>query len=65
MHQKFTRSTTILTNHKAADPKSLYRSSKGRHFYGTENEIWACFGLDGITEKKNWADYEQLLRAVL
>ena len=25
-------------------PKSLYRSHTGRHFYGTENEIWAGFG---------------------
>ena len=23
--------------------KSLYRSRAGRHFYGTENEIWAGF----------------------
>ena len=37
--------------------KSLYRSRTGRHFYGTENEIWAGFGPDGNT-KKNWADYE-------
>ena len=32
------------------------------HFYGTEYEIMADFGPDGNTEK-NWADYEQLLRA--
>ena len=32
-------------------------------FYGTGIEIWAGFGPVGITEKKNWADYEQLLRA--
>ena len=44
--------------------KSLYRSRAGRHFYGTENEIWAGFGPVGNTEKKKWADYEQLLRAV-
>ena len=24
--------------------KSLYRSRAGRHFYGTENVIWAGFG---------------------
>ena len=34
-------------------------------FYGTGIEIWAGFGLVGITEKKEiWADYEQLLRPV-
>ena len=27
------------------------------NLYGTEFEIWACFGLVGNTEK-NWADYE-------
>ena len=32
--------------------KSLYRSHAGRHFYGTENEIWAGFGPVGNTEKK-------------
>ena len=35
----------------------------GRHFYGTEYEIWADFGPVGNTEKKDGlADYEQLLR---
>ena len=33
-------------------------------YYGTEYEIWADFGPVGNTEKKFWADYEQLLRAV-
>ena len=34
------------------------------NFYGTEIEIWpAGFGPIGNTEKKNWADYEQLLRS--
>ena len=33
-------------------------------FYGTGIEIWAGFGPVGITEKKNWADYEQLFRPV-
>ena len=33
-------------------------------FYGAGIEIWAGFGPVGITEKKNWADYEQLLRSV-
>ena len=32
--------------------KSLYRINAGRHFYGTENEIWAGFGLVGNTEDK-------------
>ena len=37
----------------------------GRHFYGTEYEIWADFEPVGNTEKKRWgADYEQLLKAV-
>ena len=34
--------------------KSLYRSRAQRHFYGTENYIWAGFGPVGNTEKKNW-----------
>ena len=42
--------------------KSLYRSRAGSHFCGTEYEIWADFGPVGNTEKKIWADYEQLLR---
>ena len=33
-----------------------------RDFYGTGIEIWAGFGPIGSTEKKVWADYEQLLR---
>ena len=32
------------------------------NYYGTEIEMWAGFGLVGSTEKKFWADYEQLLR---
>ena len=32
------------------------------NLYGTEIEIWAGFGPVGNTEKKIWADYEQLLR---
>ena len=36
----------------------------GRHFYGTENLIWAGFRPVGNTEKKNWADYEQHLSPV-
>ena len=35
---------------------------QSRRFYGTEYEIWADFGPVGYTEKKFWADYEQLLR---
>ena len=42
--------------------KSLYRSHTGRHFYGTENVIWAGFGPIGNTEKKSlgqlWATFE-------
>jgi hypothetical protein len=34
---------------EARQPKSLYRSQ--RHFYGTENSIWASFGPVGSTEK--------------
>ena len=45
--------------------KSLYKSRAGRHFYGTENVIWAGYGPIGNTEKKVWADYEQLLRTIL
>ena len=33
-------------------------------FNGTGIDIWTGFGLVGITEKKNWADYEKLLRPV-
>ena len=33
-------------------------------FYRTGIEIWGGFGPVGITEKKIWADYEQLLRPV-
>ena len=43
-------------------PKSLYRSRAGRHFYGTENVIWADFGPVGNTEKKSlgrlWATFK-------
>ena len=41
----------------------LYRNHAGRHLYGTENIIWAGFGLIGNTEKKIWTDYEQLFGA--
>ena len=34
-------------------PKSLYRCRAERHFYGTENVIWAGFGPIGNTEKKS------------
>jgi hypothetical protein len=33
-------------------PKLVYRSRAGSHFYGTEYEIWDDFGLVGNTEKK-------------
>jgi hypothetical protein len=32
---------------------SLCRSCAGRHFYGTENVIWASFGPIDNTEKKS------------
>ena len=38
----------------AQESKSLHRSRAGRHFCGTENEIWAGFGPVGNTEKKDW-----------
>ena len=38
--------------------KSLYIS----RMYGTEITIWVGFGPVGNTEKKIWANYEQLLR---
>ena len=38
--------------------QSFYRSPTGRHFYGTENEVFAGFGPINNTEKNNWADYE-------
>ena len=31
--------------------KSLYRSRAGSHFYGTDYETWADFGLVDNTEK--------------
>ena len=31
----------------------------------TEIEIWTAFGPVGSTEKNIWADYEQLLRAII
>ena len=34
--------------------KSLHKRRAGRHFYGTENEIWAGFGPVGNTEKKRF-----------
>ena len=33
-------------------------------FYGTGIKIWAGFGPVGITEKKIWANYEQIFRPV-
>ena len=54
----------IVRSYNLLPAKSLYRSRAGSHFDGTEYEIWADFGPVGNTEKKNWADYEQLLRPV-
>ena len=44
------------------ETKSLHISHAESNYYGTEMEIWAGFGPIGNTEKKIWADYEQLLR---
>ena len=41
----------LMLFHKG-EAKSLYRNCAGRHFYETENEIWAGFGPVGNTEKK-------------
>ena len=41
------------------------RSPAVGDFYGTGIEIWAGFRPVGNTEKKIWADYEQLLRLVI
>ena len=46
------------------ETKSLHISHAVSNYYGTEMEIWAGFGPIGKTEKKIWADYEQLLRTV-
>ena len=39
------------------DPAKVIIGHVVSNLYGTEIEIWACFGLVGNTEK-NWADYE-------
>ena len=44
-------------------PKLLYISHAVSNIYGTEIEIWTGFRLVGNTVK-NWANYEQLMRAV-
>ena len=43
--------------------KSLYISHGVTNYYGTEIEISAGFGPFRSTERKVWADYEQLLTA--
>ena len=43
-------------------PKSLYISHAVSNFNGTDIESWALFEPVNITEKKIWANYEQLLR---
>ena len=50
------------TNIQKGNHFNYYRT--GSHFYETEYEIWADLRPVGNTEKKIWADYEQLLRAV-
>ena len=50
--------TEIALFQKMVVTKVIYRCRTGRHFYGTENEIWAGFGPVGNTEKKRLgADY--------
>ena len=47
--------------HCLCPPKSLYRSPAVRHFYGTENVIWAGFEPVGNKEKtldRLWATFE-------
>ena len=44
--------------------KVIIDNPRGRRFLGKISDIWAGFGPVGNTEKKNWADDEQLLRAV-
>ena len=58
--------TTIVEQGRAqpTESKSLYISHAVSNFYGTKIEICAGFGPVGITEKKNWGDYEQLLMEV-
>ena len=46
------RGIKVFSNKTDCKPKSLYRSRAGRHFYGTENVIWADFWPVGNTEKK-------------
>ena len=41
--------------------QSHYTKVRSEQFYGTEIKIWDSFGSVGITEKINWAVYEQLL----
>ena len=42
----------VLELASCPQPKSLYRSRAGNHFYGKEYEVWADFRLVGNTEKK-------------
>ena len=44
----------FIVNGWYSSAKSLYRSRVGRHFYGTENVIWAGFWPIGNTEKTNF-----------
>ena len=55
--------------HIGCIPQKISEKNEGvwnqsHHFYGTEIEIWVGFGPVGSTEKKIWADYEQLMRAL-
>ena len=45
--------------------KSLERSPAVGDFYGTGIKIWPGFGPICNTEKRVWADYEQLLKKMV
>ena len=55
---------TIVLQAKPLYIHKTYARTTVSNLYGTEIEIWAGFGPVGYTEKINWANYEQLLRAV-
>ena len=64
MHPKYVVIKNIYAYALAHEMSSVCFSLGVGNFYGTEIEIWAGFGPVGNTEKKIWADYEQLLRPV-
>ena len=54
--------TEIALFQKMAVTKVIYRSRAGRHFYGTENEIWTGFGPIGLLKKKDWGPIMDYVR---